>query len=102
MPSVLIDSRKKLLRSENQVSADLQDQVIILSEAESRYYALEGVGIKIWNLLSTPQTVSSIIDELLEEYDINQSQCEEDVPLFLQDLADAGLLIEATGKEDSY
>jgi hypothetical protein len=54
--------------------------------------ALNGVGLRVWDLLDSPATVDSICDRLGLEYDVDESTCRRDVLELLGQLAEAGLV----------
>jgi hypothetical protein len=85
-----------LVASQDQVSADLSSdlsgQVVILGLKDGIYYELNEVGARIWNLIQQPRSVQSIIDTLLEEYDVSAAQCEADVLTLAEDMAGRGLI----------
>ena len=76
-----------------QLSADLDDETVILHLESGTYFGLSNVGARIWNLIQEPKPASDVRDVLLEEYDIDPGQCERDVLALLSDL-EAHRLIE--------
>lgn len=82
--------------TKDQVSADLKGEAVILHLKSGVYYGLNELGVRIWALLQHPQTVVSIRDALLAEYEIDTETCEQDLLAILQDLK-AAELIDVTG-----
>jgi hypothetical protein len=80
-----------------QVSSDLKGEAVILHLKSGVYYGLNEVGARIWELLQHPQTVASIRDALLAEYEVDREICERDLLAILQDLK-AAELIDVTGE----
>lgn len=74
------------------VSANLGDEVVILGFKSGSYYSLDQVGDFVWDLLQQPQKVSDIRDAIFEEYDVELAQCENDLIVLLDDLADKELI----------
>lgn len=85
-----------LMASHDQVSADLSSEsvesVVILNLKNGVYYELQGVGTHVWSLIQQPSSVQSIIDKLLEEYEVDIEQCEVDLLELAENLAKFGLL----------
>lgn len=75
-----------------QISADLGDEAVILGVKTGSYYGLDQVGLFVWNLLQTPRTVSDLRDAILEEYEVEPEECEQDLLAFLDDLAGKSLI----------
>ncbi len=81
----------------DQVSSDLASEIVILSLQTSRYFGLDRVGARIWDLLKTPARVADIRDAIVGEYEVEPERCERDVLALLQRLADQGLIQIADG-----
>jgi len=69
---------------QDQISADLADEVAILSLKSGVYYGLNPVGASIWKLIQQPTTVGRIRDALLEVYDVDPERCLQDLLNLLQ------------------
>jgi hypothetical protein len=79
--------------SPNQVSTDLDGEVIVLGLKSGAYFGLDNVGVLIWNLIHAPRRVEAIREAILEEYDVDPVCCETDLLAFLEKLADEGLIL---------
>ena len=76
----------------DQVSSDVGGEVAILDLGSGRYYGLDAVGARVWELVQTPRTVREVEATLLSEYDVEALRCREDLVSLLDDLAGRGLL----------
>lgn len=74
------------------VSADLEEEAVILDTASGEYYGLNEVGARIWVLLQEPITFSALVDALLEEYEVDRNRCEEEVGDLLNRMEERNLL----------
>lgn len=81
-----------VVRSPEQVSGDLDGRVVLLSIENGEYYHMNEVGTRVWALLETPQRISSLVTQLLEEFEVEQAACERDVFAFLGQLQKDNLL----------
>ena len=79
-------------QSEEQVSAEVDGEVVMMSVEQGNYYGLDEVGSRIWELVETPSTVTEVCDALVAEFDVDRATCEGDVIRFLQEMADQGLV----------
>ena len=79
--------------AKDQVWCELAGEAVILHLKSGVYYGLSPVGARVWNLIQTPKFVSSVLDTLLEEYEVEPDRCENDLLALLQDMA-VGELIE--------
>lgn len=76
----------------DQVSGDMGGQVLILRLSDGGYFSLEGVAVRVWELLSEPRSVGEIEKTLLAEYEVPAEQCRRDLDQLLRDLAERGLV----------
>jgi hypothetical protein len=86
--------------AKEQVSCDLAGEAAILDLKSGQYYGLNAIGARIWSLIQEPHSISEVLGTLLEEYDVDASQCEQDVLALVQKLAASGL-IEVQDDADS-
>ena len=88
------------VRSSAPLTADVDNEVVMLDPATSNYFGLEGVGARIWDLCEQPQSVESIVAVLLAEYDVDESTCSTEVASFLVELESANLLTDGSPSVD--
>lgn len=93
MPSKLaLSTSSAIMATSAQVSSDLAGEAVILSLNSGIYYGLNEVGASIWNLIQQPKTIKEIHETLLQEYDVEASQCEQDILTLLTELSEVGLI----------
>lgn len=78
--------------SSDLVSASLDGEVVILGFNSGSYYGLDHVGVFIWDLLQEPRKESDIRDAILDQYDVELVQCEQDLLALLVELAHKQLI----------
>jgi hypothetical protein len=71
------------------------EEGVMMSIEEGRYYGLNAVASRIWELLETPKTVAQLCALLCEEFEVEVRTCETDVLKFVQDLIDNRVVHEA-------
>lgn len=81
-----------VVASSGQVSTKLGEDAVILGVASGKYFGLNPVGARVWELVQERTRVSAVCDAVLAEYDVERAQCETDVLEVLHALADRGLL----------
>lgn len=85
-----------IVASPEQVSADLTSDFdgdsVVLDLRDGVYYELNEVATRVWKLLQEPVAVETILNRLLEEYDVDAEECERDLLLLLEDMMSRGLL----------
>ena len=78
--------------TKDQVWCELVEEAVILHLTSSTYYGLNAVGARVWHLIQEPKTVGTVLDALLEEYDVAPSACESDLLALLHDLKSRDLI----------
>jgi hypothetical protein len=78
--------------SKDQMASDVAGETVILGLTAGRYYGLDAVGARVWQLIQTPAAVSDVRNTIVAEYDVEPQRCEADVLALLQKMADAGLI----------
>lgn len=78
-------------RAEGVVEAQFDDIRVVLNE-ELAYLGLDEVGQRIWDLLDSPRTVASVVETLMEEYDVSEAVCTADVTRYVEALAEHKLV----------
>lgn len=80
-------------QSPDLVGSSIEDHTALLSITNGAYYSLDPVASRIWQLIEQPRPVAAVVDDLLKEYAVERSQCEAHTLAFLQQLAEADLLV---------
>jgi len=75
-----------------QVSSEMDGDIIIFNMKNGIYYGLDSVGTKIWNLIQEPKTVREIHDAILNEYDVEPERCMNDLVSLLNRLSEERLI----------
>jgi len=69
--------------------------MVLMNVHTSAYFGLNDVATHIWQLLETQSTFSTIIQALLEQYEVTRQQCEEEVKAVLQQMLRTNVLQQA-------
>lgn len=87
-----VDVKSVLVRDPNHVSGELDGETVLMGVAQGKYYHLEGVAQRIWEMLKAPTQVSVLVEALMAEFEVNQADCESGVLEFLDQLHNEGLV----------
>jgi hypothetical protein len=71
---------------------ELAGETVLLDLASESYFGLNEVGTRIWQLLNEGADEATVVDTLLEEYDVQREELEQDVADLLARLGEAGLI----------
>ncbi|MBK1875655.1 PqqD family protein [Pelagicoccus mobilis] len=87
-----IDKSCIVSQSSEQLSCELDGEVVSMSIAEGSYFGINGVGSEIWRRIKSPRRVDELCQELVSKFEVSPEQCEADVLEFLEELRGSGLL----------
>ncbi|MEM0943192.1 MAG: PqqD family peptide modification chaperone [Pseudomonadota bacterium] len=88
------DHLPEFIRGTTHVETSLGDKVVMMSLEQGKYFALEGTGRRIWDLLCQPQTEDDLVSALAAEYDVAPETCRADLRPFLTHMLKSGLIEE--------
>ncbi len=80
-----------IIRNPNQITANIDSDLVMMNIEQGEYYGITGVGSRIWELLATPATVADIVRVICTEYDVEEAQCQADTQAFVEELIKLGL-----------
>lgn len=82
------------------MSTNLAGVVVILGLEDGFYYQLEGVGVRVWELIQTRQRLADLVDRIVAEYDVTRDTALVDLSKLLDDLV-AHRLVTIDASNDS-
>ena len=88
----MLDHNSVVVRSAQQVSVDLDDEMVILNTQSGIYYGLDHVGARVWHLVSAPISIGELLKKILEEYDVDPERLECDLYALFDNLIAKGLV----------
>jgi len=94
--AIALTAQSVLVRDDEVLSASLDNELVLLSIENNRYFGSGEVGRRIWDLCEQPSSVATVVDKLLTEFDVDRQQCEADVLEFGKQMIDAKLLAVQT------
>ena len=93
---------QKLTISENTLSQELHGEIVILNIELESYYSLNPAGSKVWQLLTSKETVKTAIEQLLQIYLVDESTLHRDVTLLAEELSEEELLISCDSEAEEF
>lgn len=82
-----------IAQSEENVVSDMDGSKVMLSIKNGKYYNLGEIGGVIWDLIETPITIDKLISTLIDNYEVERNECEEQVISFLDLLMKEHLIL---------
>ena len=81
------------IKRNNEVFAsEIDDEVVMMNIQSGKYFGMDAIGSRIWQLVEEKIQVKEIIAQLLEEYNVTEEQCSNDVLEFLNELYEQNLV----------
>jgi hypothetical protein len=74
------------------VTRDLNGEAVLLNLETGSYYGLDPVGTRMWELLSTLESVPEVIAVLRAEYHVDETRLRQDLDYLIVKLEEQGLL----------
>jgi len=86
------DQRTKYTRNSKTISGRLHDELVMMDLEQGKYFSLNPVATRIWDLLEKPMDSVEICSVLMDEYDVNAEQCAIEVEELLEEMGKMGLV----------
>jgi Coenzyme PQQ synthesis protein D (PqqD) len=75
------------------VFVEVEGEMVLMDGAGERYYALDDVGARFWQLLVERGEVDAAVAGMLDEYDVDEARLRADIDALIEQLAGAGLVV---------
>ena len=84
---------KKYIHNNQTISGRLDDELVMMDIEKGKYFALNPVATRIWDLLEQPLSVEELCGSLLDEYDVEPEKCHSEVVKYLDQMEKLGLVL---------
>lgn len=88
----MVTERSTVVVKSGLTAADLGGEAVVLDPHTGRYYGLNELGARIFELSQKPRSVDRIMATLLQEYDVAEDQLRTDVVAFLREMENRELI----------
>jgi hypothetical protein len=75
------------------VFQEVEGEMVLLDLESARYYVLDDVGTRIWQLLTEHGDVEQVVSSMLAEFDVDEATFRTDLDALLTRLTAAGLVV---------
>lgn len=87
-----IDTPDQFVQSPAVVAHALDGDIVIMHRVTGKYFGLDAVGGAIWQLLAQPRRPAEICAALLDEFDVEETRCRQEVDRYLAQMLSAQLV----------
>lgn len=92
----MLDLTSKIVRNNDRfLSSMLGNEIVMMDTQNGAYIGLNDVSSTIWNYLENELTAEELVLRLLEEYDINRTDCEQQTLECLKKMEEQGIISAA-------
>lgn len=85
-------TQQRLTAPEHVMFRELDGEAVLLNLQNEMYYGLDEVGTRMWQLLTTSDSVQAAMNTMMEEFDVTPDVLEKDVARMIKELQEHGLL----------
>ncbi len=78
--------------SQDVLFRELAGEAVLLDLKSQRYFGLDPVATRIWQLLDEQRQTDRVLRAMLDEFEVEEAQLRKDLDGFLRELTDAGLI----------
>jgi hypothetical protein len=86
-----MDLRQVVLPSPQVISQEVAGETVLLDLESEHYFGLDPVGTRIWQLMAEQGTLQDIVDTMMMEYQVAESQLVNDLRSLVDELQRRGL-----------
>lgn len=87
-----IDFTSRVIQSPETLINVIEGESVLLNLNNESYYGLDEVGTRMWELLTTSESIQAAYDQLLDEYEVEAETLRRDMQNLISNLFDQGLL----------
>lgn len=73
-------------------SGEIDDELMALDTSRGEVLGLDRIGTEIWRLAKQPAQVATVLDWIVDQYDVAREAAWKDIEPFLCELIEAGLI----------
>ncbi len=88
----MITAENTIQRNPEMLASKMDQEYVMMSIENGEYYGLNEVAGRIWELTENKVKVADIVAQLMEEFDVSEEQCMNEVTDFLEQLEDKKLI----------
>ena len=92
----MFNSMEKLIISDQVLLQEMDGETVLLNLENGHYYSLNPVGSDFWKQITEDNSLNRCVEQLLNKYDVEKSQLEEDLQTLIKQLKTAGILLPET------
>ncbi|MEI6137646.1 MAG: PqqD family protein [Mariniphaga sp.] len=82
----------KYFRNNEILDGNLEENLVMMDIQKGKYFSLNPVGKRIWEMIEQPKSFDEITDLLQSEFEVTLEQCRSEVIEFLAKMEKSGII----------
>ena len=91
---MVIDEGVRVAVAANVHTRKFDEDLVILDLTRGEYFAVDHVGVQVWEGLARGRSLAEIADDLAPRYDVDRATLLSDFVAFIEELLVRGLVVE--------
>ncbi len=75
---------------------EIEGEVVLLNEESEKYFGLDHVGAKFWEIANTTQDVDDIIRQMQNIYDVDSERLAKDINMLIDKMVEHEIVFKST------
>jgi len=75
------------------ITNEIDDEILMMSIEDGKYYGLNPVGSEIWKLIEEPKTLEEVIPALMEIFEIDEDSCRKESLEFIESMIKNNIIL---------
>ena len=80
----------RYIRNSKTISGRLHDELVMMDIGQGKYFSLNPVATRVWDLLENPLSLDELRGRLMEEYEVDIEQCRAEVTEVISEMVKLG------------
>jgi hypothetical protein len=90
---MIVQERLSVEPAPHVLSQEVEGETVLLDPQEERYFVLDDVGTRVWELLTEHRDVDAVVAQMLREFEVEEAALRTDIDELLARLRAAGLVV---------
>ena len=90
--NLLFKTMERYFRNSEIIDGSVNDNLVMMHIEKGKYFGLNPVGKRIWDILEQPKNIEEITDILQSEFVVTSEQCKADVQEFMDKMEKADII----------
>jgi len=88
----MMNLSQKIIFADTVFAQEVDGEMVLLDMNSENYFGLDEMGTAIWLAMHQKETLKEVFEVLLEQYEVEAEVLEKDLLLFVDKLAESGLI----------